>query len=60
MFHLKGKVALITGATGGIPRATAALFRRLGGRTGPFELGAVARCAVARAASGRRPLLVSS
>jgi 3-oxoacyl-[acyl-carrier protein] reductase len=30
MFDLKDKVALITGANGGIPRATAALFRRLG------------------------------
>ena len=30
MFELIGKVALLTGATGGIPRATAALLRRLG------------------------------
>lgn len=32
MFELTGKVALITGANGGIPRATAALFHRLGAR----------------------------
>jgi 3-oxoacyl-[acyl-carrier protein] reductase len=30
MFDLAGKVALITGGNGAIPRATAALFRRLG------------------------------
>lgn len=30
MFDLKDKAALITGANGGIPRATAALFHRLG------------------------------
>ena len=30
MFDLAGKVAVITGANGGIPRATAALFHKLG------------------------------
>ncbi|MBR0651683.1 SDR family oxidoreductase [Roseomonas terrae] len=42
MFDLTGKVALITGANGGIPRATAALFRRLGAHLVLTDLDPVA------------------
>jgi 3-oxoacyl-[acyl-carrier protein] reductase len=47
MFDLSGKVALITGATGGIPRATAALFRGLGAHLVLTDLdqGALDACA---------------
>ena len=42
MFDLKGKVALLTGANGGIPRATAALFRSLGAHLVLTDLDAAA------------------
>jgi 3-oxoacyl-[acyl-carrier protein] reductase len=42
MFDLKAKVALLTGANGGIPRATAALFRKLGAHLVLTDLDAAA------------------
>ncbi len=48
MFDLTGKVALLTGANGGIPRATAALFRRLGAHLVLTDLDAGALDAFAK------------
>jgi 3-oxoacyl-[acyl-carrier protein] reductase len=60
MFDLSGKVALITGANGGIPRATAALFHRLGAHLVLTDLDAEALAAFAASLPAAGPRLVTA
>lgn len=60
MFDLTGKVALLTGATGGIPRATAALFRRLGAALVLTDLDRSALDDLAESLSGDGPRVVTA
>ena len=60
MFDLTGKVALLTGATGGIPRATAALFRRLGAALVLTDLDPAALDDLAGTLSGAGPAVLTA